>query len=176
MFAKDNIPSPCSSEIVTFYIEYRSRILIKEEKWVVRRQGRINETGLANTGVGIRGWRKTSAGTACSWIYTRASNFLIAFPSDIFMVDYSGATIHPHPVTPGGPETISRSHRTYTARTLVLSGAPKLNESGLLHGRTKTCGKYNCRHPSSLSLPLCSQSVHKYFGTLLSLESRPSSG
>lgn len=41
------------------------------------------ETRLANTS------SKNKRGTACCRIYTRASNFLIAFPSDIFMVDYS---------------------------------------------------------------------------------------
>lgn len=128
------------------------------------------ETRLANTS------SKNKRGTACCRIYTRASNFLIAFPSDIFMVDYSSrgyshrASGHdqslPHP--PQKP--FHAAHPTvyvypgcvYTRMRARFNRNPaKLNESGLLHERAKTRDKHNCRAESLLALKCSSAHVSR---------------
>lgn len=98
------------------------------------------ETRLTNTG--DPRWAKNKRSTACCQIYTRASNFLIAFPSDIFMVDYSShsysrrasARNHP-PLKPFHAATVPIYLRTYVrapVRARFKRSVLKLNESGLL--------------------------------------------
>lgn len=116
------------------------------------------ETRLANTS------SKNKRGTACCRIYTRASNFLIAFPSDIFMVDYSSrgyshrASGHDRSLPPRPPQKPFHAAHPHCVCVCVCPGCvytrvrarfnrnpAKLNESGLLHERAKTRGKHNCR-------------------------------